>query len=255
MSACAHVESFDSEKANGVTAEWFASDVNINPANAGIIRLANNESIQWRNYANTANLALGVNSSNQLAFAGSPLLPMVYPGAGIPNSTGSAWGTSYTTTGSGTVVALATSPTFTGTPSLPTGATAVTQSPLNATTKVATTAYADAAIAAAQAAGVTVNAQGSSVSAYTAVLGDANNLVTMSDGSASTFTVPPNSSVAFPVGAVLTVIQYGAGQITLTQGSGVTFYNPSSLTTRAQYSTVALVQVSANTWVAGGDLS
>jgi hypothetical protein len=38
---------------------------------------------------------------------------MVYPGAGIPNSTGSAWGTSYTTTGSGTVVALATSPTLT----------------------------------------------------------------------------------------------------------------------------------------------
>jgi hypothetical protein len=46
---------------------------------------------------------------------------MVYPGAGIPNSTGSAWGTSYSTTGSGTVVALATSPTFVtpilGTPS------------------------------------------------------------------------------------------------------------------------------------------
>lgn len=37
---------------------------------------------------------------------------MVYPGAGIPNSTGSAWGTSYTTTGSGTVVALATGPTL-----------------------------------------------------------------------------------------------------------------------------------------------
>ena len=41
----------------------------------------------------------------------------VYPGAGIANSTGSAWGTSYSTTGSGTVVALATSPSFT-TPSL-----------------------------------------------------------------------------------------------------------------------------------------
>jgi hypothetical protein len=44
-----------------------------------------------------------------------------YPGAGIPNSTGTAWGTSYSTTGSGTVVALATSPTFVtpvlGTPS------------------------------------------------------------------------------------------------------------------------------------------
>ena len=46
---------------------------------------------------------------------------MVYPGAGIPNSTGTAWGTSYTTTGTGTVVALATSPVFVtpdlGTPS------------------------------------------------------------------------------------------------------------------------------------------
>jgi hypothetical protein len=38
---------------------------------------------------------------------------MVYPGSGIAVSTGSAWGTSYSTTGSGTVVALATSPVFT----------------------------------------------------------------------------------------------------------------------------------------------
>jgi hypothetical protein len=37
---------------------------------------------------------------------------MVYPGAGIPNSTGSVWGTSYTTSGSGTVLALVTSPVF-----------------------------------------------------------------------------------------------------------------------------------------------
>lgn len=44
-----------------------------------------------------------------------------WPGAGIPNSTGSSWGTSYSTTGSGTVVALATSPALVtpdlGTPS------------------------------------------------------------------------------------------------------------------------------------------
>jgi len=39
--------------------------------------------------------------------------PTTYPAAGIANSTGSAWGTSYSTTGSGTVVALATSPSFT----------------------------------------------------------------------------------------------------------------------------------------------
>ena len=37
---------------------------------------------------------------------------MTYPSAGIANSTGSAWGTSYTTTGTGTVLALASSPVF-----------------------------------------------------------------------------------------------------------------------------------------------
>ena len=37
----------------------------------------------------------------------------VYPGAGIANSTGTSWATSYSTSGSGTVVALTTSPSFT----------------------------------------------------------------------------------------------------------------------------------------------
>jgi hypothetical protein len=38
-----------------------------------------------------------------------------YPGAGVANSTGSAWGTSYTVSGTGTVLAATASPTFTGT--------------------------------------------------------------------------------------------------------------------------------------------
>ena len=38
---------------------------------------------------------------------------MVYPAAGIPLSTGSAWGSSYSTTGSGSIIALAQSPAFT----------------------------------------------------------------------------------------------------------------------------------------------
>jgi hypothetical protein len=53
---------------------------------------------------------LSTNGSGTLSFA-SPSA-QTYPGAGIANSTGTAWGTSYTTTGTGTVVALATSPTF-----------------------------------------------------------------------------------------------------------------------------------------------
>lgn len=77
-------------------------------------------------YASATNtlskLAAGTNTNILTMVGGVPAWAaapssMVYPGAGIPNSTGSAWGTSYTTTGSGTVVALATSPSFT-TPSL-----------------------------------------------------------------------------------------------------------------------------------------
>ena len=67
-------------------------------------------------------LAIGANnyvltSNGTTAVWAATSSTMVYPGAGIPNSTGSAWGTSYSTTGSGTVVALATSPSFT-TPTL-----------------------------------------------------------------------------------------------------------------------------------------
>jgi hypothetical protein len=54
-------------------------------------------------------------SGQAIIWNGSAWVPgasATYPGAGIANSTGTAWGTSYSTTGSGTVVALATSPTF-----------------------------------------------------------------------------------------------------------------------------------------------
>lgn len=54
-----------------------------------------------------------INSTSLLGSGDIAIAGMTYPGSGIPNSTGSAWGTSYTTTGSGTVLSLATTPTFT----------------------------------------------------------------------------------------------------------------------------------------------
>lgn len=68
--------------------------------------------------ANALTSGTGISFSSGTTYNGSAAitvnnsLPMVYPGAGIPNSTGTAWGTSYSTTGTGTVVALATSPSF-----------------------------------------------------------------------------------------------------------------------------------------------
>lgn len=51
----------------GVLSQYFTSR-GANPAQSGVFRLANNESIGWRNQANTANLLLKVNASNQLEY-------------------------------------------------------------------------------------------------------------------------------------------------------------------------------------------
>ena len=104
---------------------------------------------------------------------------------------------------------------------------------------------------------LTINAQTAS---YTAVLADGNNtIVTLANASANTFTIPPNSSVAFPVGTVLNFAQTGAGQTTITQGSGVTITSvgatASAPKTRVQYSACSAVQTSANNWLVFGDIA
>ena len=105
---------------------------------------------------------------------------------------------------------------------------------------------------------VSINAQTGTT--YTFALTDANNtLVTASNASAITVTIPPNSSVAYPVGTVLNFAQTGAGQTTITQGSGVTITSTgasaSAPKTRVQYSACSAIQTSANNWLVVGDLA
>jgi hypothetical protein len=99
---------------------------------------------------------------------------------------------------------------------------------------------------------VTANAQTAS---YTLVLADAGKMVEVSNASANNLTVPPNSSVAFPIGTVIDVLQTGAGQTTIVAGSGVTIDKAIGLKLRAQWSAASLVKRGTNTWVAIGDLS
>jgi hypothetical protein len=88
---------------------------------------------------------------------------------------------------------------------------------------------------------------------YTLALADANTVLEMNSASALSVTVPPNSSVAFPIGIVIELYQLGAGQITVAAGAGVTFQAPSSLTTRAQYSTISLRKRATDVWAVSGD--
>lgn len=91
---------------------------------------------------------------------------------------------------------------------------------------------------------------------YTLVLSDAGKMVTMTNGSANTLTVPPNSSVAFPVNTRIDLIQYGAGQTTVAAGAGVTIYSSGSkLKITGQYSGASLWKKASDTWVLVGDIT
>jgi hypothetical protein len=94
---------------------------------------------------------------------------------------------------------------------------------------------------------------------YTLVLADDNKFVEMDNSSSNTVTIPLNSSVAFPVGAQVTVITTGTGLTTVSPTSGVTlnYYSPTSNSTariRARYSAVTLVKRATDTWIAIGNL-
>ena len=91
---------------------------------------------------------------------------------------------------------------------------------------------------------------------YTLVLTDEGKTVTSSNTSAQTITVPPNSSVAFPIGAEILVTQIHTGQATIAAGAGVTVSSAdSALKLRARYSSASLIKVGTDLWYAFGDLS
>lgn len=104
---------------------------------------------------------------------------------------------------------------------------------------------------------VLLNAQ--SGTSYTLVLGDAGKVVEGTNSSANTITIPLNSSVAFPIGTQITVLQAGTGQTSINVTSGVTLNAGLQGTTnvaklRAQWSAALLIKRSTDTWVASGDL-
>lgn len=92
---------------------------------------------------------------------------------------------------------------------------------------------------------------------YTLVAADQCLLIVCTNGSAITVTVPTNASLALPRGWNCSIMQGGAGQVTIA-GSGITFQSTPGLKLRAQYSTAWLTKrhVSGdNTWLVTGDLA
>ncbi len=96
-----------------------------------------------------------------------------------------------------------------------------------------------------------INAQ--TGTSYTLAIADfnADTLVTMSNASANTVTVPPD---VFPIGAQLLVSQINTGQTSFVAGTGVTL-NAVGLKISAQWSAATLIQTASNVWNIYGTLT
>jgi hypothetical protein len=96
---------------------------------------------------------------------------------------------------------------------------------------------------------------------YTFVLSDNGKLVTASNASAQTYSVPTNASVAYPTGTQINIIQIGAGQVTIQAvTSGTTTIASTGATAnapklRAQYSSATLIKASTDLWYVIGDIA
>jgi hypothetical protein len=89
---------------------------------------------------------------------------------------------------------------------------------------------------------------------YTLTSADAGSYIELTSASALTLTVPPNASVAFPLGTEIAFGQHGAGALSVVAGAGVTLRYASTLNLVAQYSTATVLKVGTDEWIVAGSL-
>jgi hypothetical protein len=91
---------------------------------------------------------------------------------------------------------------------------------------------------------------------YTLVADDLGKIVTLSNTSAITLTVPPS---VFASGNIINIQAINTGQVTLAQGAGVTITSTGASASapklRTRYSAASIVCTGSNTFTVIGDLS
>jgi hypothetical protein len=96
---------------------------------------------------------------------------------------------------------------------------------------------------------------------YTFALADNGKLVTASNASAQTYSIPTNASAAFPIGTQINLIQIGAGQVTVqavTSGTTTVLSNAATAAApkcRNQYAALTCIKVATDTWYVIGDIA
>lgn len=118
-----------------------------------------------------------------------------------------------------------------------------------ANSNVTTAKIADASVTSAKLAAPTLTEKTDS---FSLALVDANCTMQCNKATAMTVTVP-TSSVAFANGTVITLVQYGAGQVTVAGDTGVNIRSGNGLKLRTQYSAATLIKISNTEWILSGD--
>lgn len=86
-------------------------------------------------------------------------------------------------------------------------------------------------------------------------LAERDSLIEVSSGSATTVTIPAESSVNYPIGTSIDILQTSSGQVTIAGAGGVTVNATPGLKLRTQWSSATLLKRAADTWVVYGDLT
>jgi hypothetical protein len=87
---------------------------------------------------------------------------------------------------------------------------------------------------------------------YTLAISDRDKIVELNNANPITLTVPTDSVVNFPVGSNVSLLQTGAGQVTV-GGAGVTINSNPGLKLSGQWAAATLIKRTANTWVLIGN--
>ncbi len=93
-------------------------------------------------------------------------------------------------------------------------------------------------------------------SSYTLALTDTNKLVETNVATANNLTIPISTSINFPIGTKINIVQYGAGQTTIVATSGVTIRSANNwLKINAQYGAATLTKIATDEWYLWGNLN
>jgi hypothetical protein len=90
---------------------------------------------------------------------------------------------------------------------------------------------------------------------YTLVLADAGKLIRCTKATAMSIVIPTNAAAAYSIGQRVDIMQYGAGQVTVSGDTGVTLRSTPTNKLRATYSSASIIKIGTDEWVLAGDVA